>query len=247
MSAPHSNDVPKNRLAVTEADLDSYYTQTQSNARYVSAVSSSTKVGNLDMDGSALHFIAPDTSGGWARGANWQNRAGDTLGTIGAYGNAEELRYMYFSADGFTGDGIRLYPDETLIVGTVRFTGGTVSGIDPVSIGAVADSDSRLSDSRTPKAHRHDWDEIDGKPTTFPPSNHTHTTAQVTGLDSALSGKAATSHTHTTAQVTGLQAELDGKASAARPGVEVWYGTAAEYNALPTATRNAAGFIAVLT
>lgn len=69
------------------------------------------------------------------------------------------------------------------------------------------------------------WSEVTSKPTSFPPSTHTHTMAQVTGL----------------------QAELDGKASAARPGVEVWYGTAAEYNALPTATRNAAGFIAVLT
>ena len=35
--------------------------------------------------------------------------------------------------------------------------------------------------------------------------------AQVSGLQSALNGKAATSHTHTIANVTGLQGALDGK------------------------------------
>lgn len=43
---------------------------------------------------------------------------------------------------------------------------------------------------------------------------HTHTTAQVTGLDTALAGKAATVHTHTTAEVTGLDAALTGKQAA---------------------------------
>ena len=41
---------------------------------------------------------------------------------------------------------------------------------------------------------------------------HTHTTSEVTGLSTALSGKAAKSHTHTTSQVSGLDAALDGKA-----------------------------------
>ena len=34
------------------------------------------------------------------------------------------------------------------------------------------------------------WSGVTGKPSTFTPSTHTHTTAQVTGLDSALAGKA---------------------------------------------------------
>ena len=42
---------------------------------------------------------------------------------------------------------------------------------------------------------------------------HTHGQAEVTGLVSALAGKAATSHTHTTAQVTGLDTALAGKAA----------------------------------
>ena len=42
---------------------------------------------------------------------------------------------------------------------------------------------------------------------------HTHTIANVTGLQDALNGKAASAHTHAIADVTGLQAELDGKDS----------------------------------
>ncbi|MDX5515103.1 tail fiber domain-containing protein [Stenotrophomonas sp. RG-453] len=70
---------------------------------------------------------------------------------------------------------------------------------------------------------------VTGKPTTYPPSTHSHTKAQV-GLDkvdntadldkpvsaatqAALDGKAAASHTHAIANVTGLQTALDGKAA----------------------------------
>lgn len=70
------------------------------------------------------------------------------------------------------------------------------------------------------------WTGVTGKPDAFPPSAHTHSTSQVTGLDSALSGKAPVSHTHTKSQITnfahthaiseveGLQGELDGKQAA---------------------------------
>lgn len=46
------------------------------------------------------------------------------------------------------------------------------------------------------------WDTIQGKPTTFTPSAHTHVTGDVTGLDTALSGKAALVHTHSIADIT---------------------------------------------
>lgn len=62
-------------------------------------------------------------------------------------------------------------------------------------------------------------------------SSHTHSTAQITGLDSALAGKAPTSHTHTIANVTNLQSALDGKAA-------VSHGHSA-------ATTSAAGFMSV--
>lgn len=47
-----------------------------------------------------------------------------------------------------------------------------------------------------------DWSAILNKPTTFAPSAHTHPTSEVTGLDTALAGKADTSHTHTISQIT---------------------------------------------
>jgi hypothetical protein len=50
---------------------------------------------------------------------------------------------------------------------------------------------------------------LDGKAA----SSHTHTIANVTGLQTTLDGKAATSHTHTIANVTNLQTALDGKAA----------------------------------
>jgi len=58
---------------------------------------------------------------------------------------------------------------------------------------SVQEGDSRLTNSR-------------------PPTAHSHTVADVTGLQGALDGKAPTSHTHTEAQVTGLTAKLATKA-----------------------------------
>lgn len=80
------------------------------------------------------------------------------------------------------------------------------------------------------------WAGITGKPTTFPPSAHTHVIADVTGLQSALDAKqvsgdyatntalatglagkqasgsyAAASHNHVIGDVTGLQTALDAK------------------------------------
>ena len=60
------------------------------------------------------------------------------------------------------------------------------------------------------------WTALTGKPTTFTPSAHTHAISEVTGLQTALDGKAASSHTHTTAQVTGLDTALAGKATTAQ-------------------------------
>lgn len=57
------------------------------------------------------------------------------------------------------------------------------------------------------------WSDIIGKPSAFEPAEHDHEIADVTGLQSALEGKAASGHTHTTAQVTGLDSALAGKAA----------------------------------
>lgn len=45
----------------------------------------------------------------------------------------------------------------------------------------------------------------------YAPKSHTHTTADVSGLDTALAGKADASHTHEISAVNGLQTALDSK------------------------------------
>jgi len=46
------------------------------------------------------------------------------------------------------------------------------------------------------------WAGITGKPATFAPSAHSHAIADVTGLQTALDGKAPTSHTHTASAIS---------------------------------------------
>lgn len=56
-----------------------------------------------------------------------------------------------------------------------------------------------------------DWTDIVNKPATFTPSAHGHAIADVTGLQTALDGKSATSHTHAdaTTTVSGFMAAAD--------------------------------------
>lgn len=56
-----------------------------------------------------------------------------------------------------------------------------------------------------------DWSNIANKPATFPPSSHSHPISDVTGLQTALDGKAALIHIHAIADVTGLQTALDAR------------------------------------
>lgn len=72
-------------------------------------------------------------------------------------------------------------------------------------------------------AHTHAWSEISGKPATFNPSAHTHTEADIVGLDkytrdqvdAKVNAKANAVHTHTEADITNLdkytKAEVDAK------------------------------------
>jgi hypothetical protein len=64
------------------------------------------------------------------------------------------------------------------------------------------------------------WNDIQGKPTTFAPATHTHTIANVTNLQTTLDGKAASSHTHTIANITSLQTTLDGKLTASKAATQ---------------------------
>lgn len=59
------------------------------------------------------------------------------------------------------------------------------------------------------------WDDVTGKPDTFAPSVHSHSVANVTGLQSALDGKqaagsyAAEGHTHSALEIIGLPSGSD--------------------------------------
>ena len=57
----------------------------------------------------------------------------------------------------------------------------------------------------------HKWESITGKPSTFTPSAHTHAQGDITGLASALAGKADTGHTHDDRYYT--ESEVDSKLS----------------------------------
>lgn len=59
----------------------------------------------------------------------------------------------------------------------------------------VNNTDSRLSDPRTPKAHTHGWSTITGKPSSYPPTDHNHDGRYYTEaeMNSKLSAKAGLS------------------------------------------------------
>lgn len=58
------------------------------------------------------------------------------------------------------------------------------------------------------------YDDLTDKPTTMTPSAHGHAQSEVTGLTTALSGKANATHTHAQGDITGLETALSGKANA---------------------------------
>lgn len=57
------------------------------------------------------------------------------------------------------------------------------------------------------------WTAITEKPSTFPPSSHTHTISDVSNLQSSLDNKAPRAHNHTHAAITDWNTELDKKAN----------------------------------
>ena len=100
--------------------------------------------------------------------------------------------------------------------GTYTVGGTTIRGLTPQGqLPAVAKKyvDDGLA-GKANTAHTHPWAEVTGKPATFTPSKHTHTTADVTGLDTALAGKAASTHRHTWDQIDGKPATVSGGSSA---------------------------------
>lgn len=69
------------------------------------------------------------------------------------------------------------------------------------------------------------WADITGKPSTFPPDTHSHSIAQVTGLQTQLDGKAAAVHTHDDLYYTESEIDtaLTGKAAAVHTHDDRYY------------------------
>lgn len=96
-----------------------------------------------------------------------------------------------------------------------------------VGSGLTINSNGVLSATGGGTADAVDWANVQDKPSTFPPSTHTHAQSDVTGLVDALAGKAASNHTHTLndlgaaaashthaqSDITGLADALAGKAA----------------------------------
>ncbi|MDH6282789.1 hypothetical protein [Prescottella agglutinans] len=116
-------------------------------------------------------------------------------------------------------------PATPTTLGGVKLRGDLGGSAESPSVPALAKkadlgSDGKVVASQLPASSGSgatSWDELTGKPATFPPSVHQHPIADVTGLQPALDGKAATSHTHPTSQITGLDTTLSGKAPVASP------------------------------
>lgn len=99
-------------------------------------------------------------------------------------------------------------------------SGGTgsievVDSLDSVSSTAAlsARQGKILSDLISDKSSVSSWADIKDKPTTFPPSTHSHSISDVSGLQGQLDGKASSSHSHVISGITGLSTELGNKAN----------------------------------
>jgi hypothetical protein len=125
-----------------------------------------------------------------------------------------------------TGITVRVIPqvvNVTATVGSATGTGGGGGVTDHGDLTGLADDDHTqyLNNARgdvryAPIAHSHVIADVTGLQTAIDgkaASSHTHIIGDVTGLQTALDGKAATSHTHVISDVTGLQTALDGKAA----------------------------------
>lgn len=96
-----------------------------------------------------------------------------------------------------------------------------MSTINPTAINTTNPADGVAADKAEFRAFRQAVKDqfaaakvdIDGLEAGGSTAAHTHPISDVTGLQTALDGKAATAHTHAIADTTGLQAALDGKAA----------------------------------
>ena len=175
--------------------------------------------------------------------ATIQASGGGGGGTVDAYTKAETdalLADYALKADAAT--------DHNHDRQYLKLAGGTLTGsLTAPSIavtGSITEGGTRLSSKYATKSHSHAISDVTGLQTALngkAASSHTHGMSDVTGLQDSLDAKAALSHTHGMSDVTGLQAALDAKADAdSVPSSCVAYA-----DTLPTASGSAPGCVIV--
>ena len=114
-----------------------YYTKAQADGQYVSTSGGTIRNGHLRMDGGEVHYIRPDTTGGWARGFFWMDRDATTIAGIGVLGNATIVNYFYLGHgnEPWSAPVFRAYQDRVSIT-NLEVT-GAVTGIEADDVGAA--------------------------------------------------------------------------------------------------------------
>lgn len=166
--------------------------------------------------------------------ADFVRSTGDTLDGVTTRGNISN-RHIVLGTDQFLGwrrpeegviisalDGNQttvarnwILPDEDGTLATREWaleniTGGGGGG--PIALTTL--TDVTITTPSTGQLLRFDGTEWVNWTPTFAAASHGHIIGDVTGLQTALDGKAATSHGHIISDVTGLQTALDGKQAA---------------------------------
>lgn len=124
-----------------------------------------------------------------------------------------------------------------------------------IALNAKADkTDPRFTDARPPTAHPHPVTELDATGTasssTYLRGDGSWATPPDTtyAVPTQAEAEAGTATTERAFSAQRVRQAIDARAvTRSGSAVTLWSGTQAQYNALPAATKNAAGFVAVIT
>jgi len=133
------------------------------------------------------------------------------------------------------------------LTGNVTVSGGALLSDSTPSALGTASAGVALTASRSDHVHATpviSYSNLTDVPSTFAPSTHQHAIAEVTGLQSALDGKATASHTHTASQITDFNTAVIAAAPPTTNASLLTSGTVAPAR-LPVATTTTAGVVVV--